>query len=283
MTSFNEKYINLAIAFGVAFFITMLLVLGESMTRPVEHFHEERVPIRAGSATMTNKHVVDSIDEQSTAHRFFIMFGGKLPQGFIQFFTYFLFIYGLLDIRSRRLEISREYQIFNRELLPAEEYQLLNLSEIAQLRDTVAKIEGRNPSILGNLIRRAATAYLANRSQSETLNLISTQVRINQAENESQHALVRYVAWAVPSVGFIGTVIGIAAALNIAYKTASNENAIKEVTDLLGIAFDTTLVALLLDTVFVYYVHDLQERTEKLFAQMESYLIEHFISRVTNV
>jgi hypothetical protein len=38
---------------------------------------------------------------------------------------------------------------------------------------------------------------------------------------------------------------------------------------------------LLLDTVFVYYVHDLQERSEKLFAKMESYLIEHFISRVS--
>lgn len=282
MTSFNEKYINLAIAFGVAFFITMLLVLGENMTRPVRELRNEQVPISEGSTTLIPKKVY-FMEAESTAHRFFIMFGGKLPQGFIQFFTYFLFIYGLLDIRSRRLDISREYQMFNRELLPVEEYQLLNLSDIAQLRDTVAKIEGRNPSVLGNLIRRAATAYLANRSPSETLNLVSTQVRINQAENESQHALVRYVAWAVPSIGFIGTVIGIAAALNIAYKTASDENAIKEVTDLLGIAFDTTLVALLLDTVFVYYVHDLQERTEKLFAQMESYLIEHFISRVTNV
>jgi biopolymer transport protein ExbB/TolQ len=280
MKSFNTKLINLAIAVGAAFLITMLLVLGENLTRPKTESRIVQVPIST-TGTATKPQIEYYSESESSMHRLFVMFGGKLPDGFIQCFTYFLFIYGLLDIRLKRQEIENENRMFNRELLPVDDNQILTLSDIEKLRETTAKLEGRTPSVLGSLIRRASTAYLANRSPSETLNLVSTQVRISQADNESEHALVRYVAWAVPSVGFIGTVIGIAAALNIAYKTANDENAIKEVTDLLGIAFDTTLVALLLDTVFVYYVHDLQERSEKLFAKMESYLIEHFISRVS--
>jgi chemotaxis protein MotA len=261
MQSKDNKLTHLAIAVGVGLLLTLLLALGANMTAP---------KVLAGGA----------IAEESTMHRLFVMFGGSLPSGFIQGFTYFLFVYGLLDIRTKWADIQRENLMFNRELLPVEDNQLLSVEDVEKLRDTATKINGRNPSVFGNLLRHATIAYLANRSPSETLNLVSTQVRIKQADSESEQALMRYVAWAVPSVGFIGTVIGIAAALSIAYKSASNESAIKEITDLLGIAFDSTLVALLLDIIFVYYVHDLQERNEKLYAKMETYLIENFINRV---
>lgn len=61
---------------------------------------------------------------------------------------------------------------------------------------------------------------------------------------------VNYILWALPTLGFIGTVTGISSAIADAYLVAENIDpigqgeAIKWVTSLLGVAFDTTFVAL---------------------------------------
>ena len=252
MQSINQKYINMGIAAGMAFVLEIIVVLGFYMTwDPAYH----------------------------NAHRIFKLLGGDLPLGLIQMFTFFLFFYGMLDVKTKNKHIDTEELMFNRELLPIEENDKLSISDIENLRQKLTEIEKRNPSVLGSLIRKSAIAFLSNKSINDTLNLISTHIRIKQADSDSEQALIRYVAWAVPSVGFIGTVIGIAASLGIANQ-ATSENGIKAVTDLLEVAFDTTLIALLLDTVFVFYVHNLQERSEKLYSQMEAYLIENFINRI---
>lgn len=62
---------------------------------------------------------------------------------------------------------------------------------------------------------------------------------------------VNYILWALPTLGFIGTVTGISAAISDAYKVAlftdpiAQGGAIKWVTSLLGVAFDTTFLALI--------------------------------------
>lgn len=252
MQTINQKYFNIGVAAGLAFILELIVALGFYMTYD---------PSYAG------------------AHRLFKLLGGDLPLGLIQAFTFFLFFYGMLDVRTKNKAIETEQLMFNRELLPIEDNDRLSVTDIEQLRQKLTEIERRNPSVLGGLIRKSAIAFLSNKSINDTLNLISTHIRIKQADSDSEQALIRYVAWAVPSVGFIGTVIGIAASLGIANQ-ATSENGIKAVTDLLEVAFDSTLIALLLDTVFVFYVHSLQERSEKLYSQMEAYMIENFINRI---
>ncbi len=252
MQTINQKYLNLSIAAGMAFVLELIVVLGFYMTYE---------PTFSG------------------AHRFFKLLGGDVPLGFIQAFTFFLFFYGMLDVRTKNKSIDTEELMFNRELLPIEDDERLSVSDLEHLRQKLTDIERRNPSVLGSLIRKSTIAFLSNKSINDTLNLISTNIRIKQADSDSEQALIRYVAWAVPSVGFIGTVIGIAASLGIANQ-ATSENGIKAVTDLLEVAFDSTLIALLLDTVFVFYVHNLQERSEKLYSLMEAYMIENFINRI---
>lgn len=252
MQNISQKFFNISIAAGMAFILELVVVLGFYMTYDPSY---------------------------SSIHRIFKLLGGDLPLGFIQAFTFFLFFYGMLDVKTKNKDIENEHLMFNRELLPIEDNERLAVSDIENLRSKITDIEKRTPSVLGSLIRKAANAFLSNSSINDTLHLISTHIRIKQAESDSEQALIRYVAWAVPSVGFIGTVIGIAASLGIANQ-ATSETGIKAVTDLLEVAFDTTLIALLLDTIFVFYVHSLQERSEKLFAQMETYMIENFINRI---
>ncbi|MCK7511244.1 MAG: MotA/TolQ/ExbB proton channel family protein [Desulfobacterales bacterium] len=60
---------------------------------------------------------------------------------------------------------------------------------------------------------------------------------------ESELSMIRYIAWAIPSIGFLGTVRGIGDALNQAHQAIEGD--IFGVTRSLGVAFNSTLIALL--------------------------------------
>ena len=98
---------------------------------------------------------------------------------------------------------------------------------------------------------------------------------------ESELSMIRYIAWAIPSVGFIGTVRGIGQALGEAYRAVEGD--IAGVTENLGIAFNSTFIALLISIVVMFLVHQLQHLQERLVFDAQTYvdhnLIRHMQSR----
>ena len=87
---------------------------------------------------------------------------------------------------------------------------------------------------------------------------------------DSELSMVRYIAWAIPAIGFIGTVRGIGDALAEAHKAVTGD--ISGVTEGLGVAFNSTLVALLLSLVLMFLLHQLQLAQERLVLDAETYL-----------
>ena len=94
---------------------------------------------------------------------------------------------------------------------------------------------------------------------------------------DSELSMIRYIAWAIPSIGFIGTVRGIGEALAQAHKAVEGD--IAGVTQSLGVAFNSTFVALLLSIVLMFAVHQLQLLQERLVLETKTYcdrqLIRH--------
>jgi biopolymer transport protein ExbB/TolQ len=98
---------------------------------------------------------------------------------------------------------------------------------------------------------------------------------------ESELSMIRYIAWAIPSVGFIGTVRGIGLALGQAHRAVEGD--ISGVTENLGVAFNSTFVALLISIVVMFLVHQLQALQERLVFDTQTYvdhnLIRHMQAR----
>jgi biopolymer transport protein ExbB/TolQ len=86
---------------------------------------------------------------------------------------------------------------------------------------------------------------------------------------ESELSMIRYIAWAIPSIGFIGTVRGIGDALGLAHQAIEGE--IFGVTRSLGVAFNSTLVALLLSIVLMFMLHQLQLLQDRYVLETEAY------------
>jgi biopolymer transport protein ExbB/TolQ len=80
------------------------------------------------------------------------------------------------------------------------------------------------------------------------------------ADKDAEHihaafGLFRVIIWAIPILGFLGTVVGITMALNGITDSALGENVMAQVLSGLGLKFDTTALALTLSVVlmFVYF------------------------------
>jgi len=92
---------------------------------------------------------------------------------------------------------------------------------------------------------------------------------------DSELSMLRYVAWAIPAIGFIGTVRGIGDALGEAHKAVTGD--VSGVTEGLGVAFNSTLIALLISIVIMFLLHQLQLAQERLVLDSETYLDQYLI------
>lgn len=85
----------------------------------------------------------------------------------------------------------------------------------------------------------------------------------------SELTIARFLVWVIPSIGFIGTVVGISNALGDTGSVMTEDilvrrSAVQSIATQLGTAFDTTLVALVLSIVGVFGIHAVQYLGERL-------------------
>ena len=94
---------------------------------------------------------------------------------------------------------------------------------------------------------------------------------------DSELSLIRYIIWAIPSIGFIGTVRGIGEALGQAQRAVEGD--IVGVTVSLGVAFNSTFIALVISIIIMFLMHQLQLLQERLVLDTQNYcdvnLIRH--------
>lgn len=92
---------------------------------------------------------------------------------------------------------------------------------------------------------------------------------------ETELTIVRYIAWAIPSIGFLGTVRGIGTALGQAHQAVSGD--IVGVTVSLGVAFNSTFVALVVSIILMFLLHQLQLLQDRLVLDCQNYCDERLI------
>ncbi len=165
-----------------------------------------------------------------------------------------------------------------------EEHQMLdqNLIEVplgTSLLPQDAREYSRNLEALPEqeqdyLLPRALMNGLQRFATTQSIPAVSEAVReqcdIEADRLDSELSMVRYISWAIPSIGFIGTVRGIGDALGQAYKAVEGD--ISGVTVSLGVAFNSTFVALVLSIIIMFALHQLQLSQERLVLSTQRYV-----------
>jgi biopolymer transport protein ExbB/TolQ len=123
------------------------------------------------------------------------------------------------------------------------------------------------------LLPRALMAALQRFASTRNVQDVSEAVKsVCDSESnrlDSELAMVRYIAWAIPSIGFIGTVRGISDALGQAYKAVEGD--IAGVTASLGVAFNSTFTALVISILIMFLMHQVQLVQERLVLDSQNY------------
>lgn len=217
-------------------------------------------------------------DSGSIIRRISILLGGNISQGgYIQFMTFFAFFWALLEVLDHLKMINEEKKVYQAKLLPTNDKHLFLIRDVIDLQVQVAEYEKKikRKTLISSLIRRVCNKFRSSQSVPEILEIISIQTEINKEKAESEQSTIRYLAWVIPSIGFIGTVLGISQALAVANSADMNL-----ITATLGVAFDTTLVSLILSIIIMWYVHELQRETDNLHAGIKEYVIEKLVNKI---
>ncbi len=140
-------------------------------------------------------------------------------------------------------------------------------------RDYSRALDTLNPDERRLLLPRVLSVALSRFSTTGSVGDTSTAIKdLCEAEAErldSELSMVRYIAWAIPAIGFIGTVRGIGEALAQAHRAVEGD--IVGVTVSLGVAFNSTLIALLISIVVMFCSHQLQLMQERQVLDTQSY------------
>lgn len=216
---------------------------------------------------------------QPTINRVLTMLGGS-SLGYIQFIIYAISVYALLHIRTLNGNIKNQFKGFDLKLLPEEDQLILTPQEVADIKLSVIEIERRGVvNLITGFIKNACTQYRNNQSIPETMQVLEGQIVTYKEEMDGNLNMVRYLISSVMSVGFIGTIIGLASAIGNAH-LANTDHGLSILTSYLSIAFDTTLLALLLGLVLNYFYQQYLAKMDVFFAKSKGYVMDNLVSRI---
>ena len=193
----------------------------------------------------------------------------------LEYATATLFFIGMAVLLIKALQLPRERRALAADLLSDPE-----LTQSAGSERRGRLIESR-VSEFGQcfngtcLVRRLqdVCAFIRGRRGSEGLEDHLKYLGEIEAERlHESHALVRTITWAVPILGFLGTVIGITMAIAEVTPEQLDES-LGTVTGGLAVAFDTTALALALSLVMVFASFLVQQAEQRIQAQVESYSV----------
>lgn len=181
--------------------------------------------------------------------------------------------------------VNRNLRVIASNPLPPE-MDLNDDQALQQFRDSLPQREEFEWSILLNRLDRALALWLGSKDVSRVASYVQMESTRDQSSSDSSYAISRVLMWAIPILGFIGTVQGLGAAvagfgvLGGSADVGAIKEAIGQVTVGLGVAFDTTLLALVLTTLLMFPLTAFQRKEGNLFGELDNYLDDVLLARL---
>nr|WP_276570205.1 MotA/TolQ/ExbB proton channel family protein [Thiocystis violacea] len=121
--------------------------------------------------------------------------------------------------------------------------------------------------------------FQASRSVDQSVSVLNSSLELLGHRVDLRYALLHYLVWVIPTVGFIGTVIGIALAMSLIDPSAAGQP-LGEIARALGVSFYTTLVALAESAILVLFLHLVQAQEELAVNRAGHYTLVNLINRL---
>jgi len=210
-------------------------------------------------------------------------------RGWVPYATVFMAAWSLAILFLKTRKLARQKQAMLLDVLPTDLSEEIDFDSTNLFLRHIAKLPVGSESFLINRVVRGIEHFRVRKSTAETVTMMESQSDIDANNVSGSYTLLKVFIWALPILGFIGTVIGVSSAvagLAGSLENASDVSAIKgalnEVFAGLGTAFDTTLLALVLSLLIKVPTSAMQKSEEDLITWVDEYCNENLLKRLND-
>lgn len=188
-----------------------------------------------------------------------------------------LMLWGVFLILEKCAAILRHQYLFNVDLLEDVSSSTDDLSKVMTTLDALPPHIKTTPLV--RTLQASMRRFLVTQNVQNTSDAIESGIEALAVKQEAENSMIRYLIWAIPSIGFIGTVRGIGQALSQADQALAGN--IAGMTDSLGVAFNSTLVALLISIALMFLLHYLQRLQDESLVKTQEYCEGALLQRIS--
>lgn len=136
-------------------------------------------------------------------------------------------------------------------------------------------------SLMYSYLRHITYQFQSTNNVGDVYSSVNALTDSHLHKTELNYTMIKYLLWLIPTLGFIGTVIGIVVALGTANTLgAESDSMLAEVIPRLAQAFYTTLLALLLSAIAMILLTMIEAREERVVNAVSSYFQEHVVTNL---
>jgi biopolymer transport protein ExbB/TolQ len=215
------------------------------------------------------------------------LFGAR---GWVPYVISYLSIWCGVLLAAKYVRVRRRVRALAFDFLPETIADELTPENVPVFLDYLSRLPGQfSEDFLFQRIRRSLEHFQSRGRVSETVDQLRLDSERDEGIVESSYTMLRVFIWAIPILGFIGTVLGIGASVSgfsEAVASAADLDVMKDsigvVTTGLGVAFDTTLIALVMSIFIMVPTSSLQKTEEDYLARVDDYCQRRLVARLSD-
>ncbi len=209
-------------------------------------------------------------------------------RGWVNYMEAFFFFWavGILYLKMQKLRHQKSALYL--DVLPAELGEEVNSQNVPHFIDNLYALPATlRDSLMVNRIRKGLELFEVRQNNSEVAAMMSAQSDIDSNRIGGSYSLLKVFLWAIPILGFIGTVLGLSQAIgSIDLSDVSDVNkiigSIGNVTAGLATAFDTTLLGLVLAMILNFPMNTVAKAEDDNLNSIDAFCNEVLMPRLND-
>lgn len=217
--------------------------------------------------------------------------GGAMERSTIPYFTIFFTGWALAIVLDKWQKLRVQERALNLSILPRDPNFVLGPATAREILDNIAsQVDNPRDFVLPDRIDRALSNLRNLGDVSSVAECLARQGSDDESVLGSSYTVVKGFIWAIPVLGFIGTVVGLSTAVGRFGGVVSRgaqldelKTALGGVTGGLAVAFETTLIALVAALLVQLLLTLVLNREELFLDRCSDYCHRNLIAKMKNL
>lgn len=185
--------------------------------------------------------------------------------------AFILTLWSITLIVQQARAVSRNRQLLDKVYVEVDENHVVLPEDARAYARPLERLPAEEQTMfLPRALMVGLNRFGATKSVQDAAEAVINECEFETSRLDAQLSMVRFTAWAIPAIGFVGTVRGIGQALTEAQAALHGD--ISGVTLGLGVTFNATLTALSLSILVMFFLHQLQQAQDRLVLDTRTYI-----------